>query len=56
MFGIITAKEGRLLTDEANQRITSIGREIQTSLLPGDRFGRSQWLGLALSFAGMIVA
>jgi drug/metabolite transporter (DMT)-like permease len=24
--------------------------------LPGDRFGRSQWLGLALSFAGMIVA
>jgi drug/metabolite transporter (DMT)-like permease len=24
--------------------------------LPGDRFGRSQWLGLALSFAGMVVA
>jgi drug/metabolite transporter (DMT)-like permease len=24
--------------------------------LPGDRFGRSQWLGLVLSFAGMVVA
>jgi drug/metabolite transporter (DMT)-like permease len=24
--------------------------------LPGDRFGRAQWMGLALSFAGMIVA
>jgi drug/metabolite transporter (DMT)-like permease len=24
--------------------------------LPGDRFGRSQWLGLVLSFAGMVIA
>jgi drug/metabolite transporter (DMT)-like permease len=24
--------------------------------LPGDRFGRSQWFGLVLSFAGMVVA
>ena len=26
------------------------------SFLPADRFGAAQWLGLGLSFAGMVVA
>jgi serine phosphatase RsbU (regulator of sigma subunit) len=34
---------------EANQRITSIGREIQTSLLPGDRFDLGPFRLLARS-------
>jgi serine phosphatase RsbU (regulator of sigma subunit) len=46
---IETLKELNTELVDANQRITSIGREIQTSLLPGDRFDLGPFRLLARS-------